>query len=70
MSKHEFRPGKTFKVDPDIAAAELERVRSEHEGKLEPKAVVDASRPKEAPAPSGSFAGTRAEGRVSGPCGC
>jgi hypothetical protein len=49
MSKHEFRPGKTFKVDPDIAAAELERVRSEHEGKLEPKAVVDASRPKEAP---------------------
>lgn len=36
-------------IDAQVAGEELERIRTFNNGRLEPKSVVDASRPKDAP---------------------
>jgi hypothetical protein len=46
---YQWRRGSRFKIKAGAAAAELERIRALHEGIVTPQAVVDASRPENAP---------------------
>lgn len=46
---YQWKAGTQHKVDPQVAGEELERIRTWNNGRLEPKAVVDASRDPGAP---------------------
>lgn len=47
---YQWRSGiRTGGVSAEVAAEELERIRTEHDGRLEPPLVVEAARPKAAP---------------------
>lgn len=46
---YQWRPRVTFKVDPQVAGEELEKIRGHNSGDLTPEAVVNAAKPKSSP---------------------
>lgn len=49
MTTYRWKPGVVAKVDAQIAGAELERLKTWHNGALDPEHVVEASRDPDAP---------------------
>ena len=44
-----WKPGVVVRIDPQVAGEELDRIRTHHNGNLDPEHIVEASRAPDAP---------------------